>query len=213
MSNPYVFLPFGLVGPVLKFLYSFQIPFTIVVPELCPYPYWWPELIARSSARICLSSQSTMGVILAPSKVDYSPAKCMFPLWACRVSRFWLECETVVDNIMYPFYSFSLYLEFLNCLLPRWLVLNVPTPTMSCFGFVYSVVTYGRMSENMGMEGHLKNLKLMRATFLNAWLSCLYSEDHRVMWNRALRWSVSSWIFCLILQPPKRFLQPCQRMC
>lgn len=88
MSNPYVFPPFGLVGPVLKFLYSFQIPFTIVVPELCPYPYWWPELIARSSARICLGSQSTMGVILAPSKVGYSPAKCMFPLWACRVSRF-----------------------------------------------------------------------------------------------------------------------------
>ena len=88
MSNPYVFPPFGLVGPVLKFLYSFQIPFTMVVPELCLYPYWWPELIARSSARICLGSQSTMGVILAPSKVGYSPAKCMFPLWACRVSRF-----------------------------------------------------------------------------------------------------------------------------
>lgn len=90
MSNPYVFPLFGLVGPVLKFLYSFQIPFTIVAPApgLCPYPYWWPELIARSTARICLGSQSTMGVILAPSKVGYSPAKCMFPLWACRVSRF-----------------------------------------------------------------------------------------------------------------------------
>ena len=86
------------MGPVLKFLYSFQIPFTIVVPELCPHPYWWPELTARSSARICLGSQSSMGVILAPSKVGYNPAKCMFPLWACRVSRFRLECETVVDN-------------------------------------------------------------------------------------------------------------------
>lgn len=50
MSNPYVFPPFGLVRPVLKFLYSFQISFTIVVPELCPLPYCWPELIARSSA-------------------------------------------------------------------------------------------------------------------------------------------------------------------
>jgi len=88
MSNPYVFPPFGLAVPVLKFLYSLQIPFTIVVPVLCPYPYWWPELIARASARICLDSQSTMGVILAPSKVGYRPAKCMFPLWACRVSRF-----------------------------------------------------------------------------------------------------------------------------
>ena len=54
MSNPYVFPPFGLVGPVLKFPYGFQIPFTIVAPELCPFPYWWPELSTRSSARICL---------------------------------------------------------------------------------------------------------------------------------------------------------------
>ena len=88
MSSPYVFPPFGLVGPVLKFLYSFKIPFTIVVPELCPFPYWWPALTAHSSVRICLGSRGTMGVILVPSKVDYSPAKCMFTLWAFKVSRF-----------------------------------------------------------------------------------------------------------------------------
>lgn len=67
MSNPYVFPPFGLVGPVLKFFDSFQIPFTIVVPELCPYPYWWPELIARFSARVCLGSQSTIWELFWPS--------------------------------------------------------------------------------------------------------------------------------------------------
>ena len=36
MSNPYAFPPFGLVGPVLRFLYGFQIPFTVIVPEICP---------------------------------------------------------------------------------------------------------------------------------------------------------------------------------
>ena len=51
-SNPYVFPPFGLVGPVLKFLYGFRISFTIVVPGYHPLPYWWPELMARCSARI-----------------------------------------------------------------------------------------------------------------------------------------------------------------
>ena len=51
-SNPYVFPPFGLVGPVLKFLYGFRISFTIVVPGYHPLPYWWPELMARCSAMI-----------------------------------------------------------------------------------------------------------------------------------------------------------------
>lgn len=46
MLNPYVLPPFGLVGPVLKFFYSCQIPFTIIVQELCLYPYWWTELTA-----------------------------------------------------------------------------------------------------------------------------------------------------------------------
>lgn len=93
MSNPYVFPPFGLVGPVLKFPYGFQIPFTIVTPELCPFPYWWPELSTRSSARICLGSHGTMGVVLVQSKVGHSPAKCLFTLWAYRVFVFDLSTK------------------------------------------------------------------------------------------------------------------------
>lgn len=34
-----VFPPFRLAGPVLTFLYSFRIPFTIVVPQLSHYSY------------------------------------------------------------------------------------------------------------------------------------------------------------------------------
>ena len=37
MPNPSVFPPFALLGPVLKFLYRFRIPFTVVVPV-------WPVL-------------------------------------------------------------------------------------------------------------------------------------------------------------------------
>ena len=49
LDNPYVFPPFGLVGPVLYFLYRSGKAFTIVVPEVFPLPYWWPGLMARSS--------------------------------------------------------------------------------------------------------------------------------------------------------------------
>lgn len=67
MSNPYVFPPFGLVGPVLKFLYSFRIPFIIVVLQLSHYSFWWPELLARSQNRFLLGGFDAAGIILAPS--------------------------------------------------------------------------------------------------------------------------------------------------
>lgn len=88
MSNPYVFLPFGLVGPVLKFLYSFRLPFTIVVRRLSHYSYWWLELMARSQDRFLLGGCGAAGVILAPSAREYMPVTCPCPLWAFRVSRF-----------------------------------------------------------------------------------------------------------------------------
>ena len=88
MSNPYVFPPFGLMGSVLKFLYGFGIPFTVVTPELRPHPYWWPELMARSSAKVCLGVQGDMDVLLAPLKSGYKAIPCPCSLWAYRVSRF-----------------------------------------------------------------------------------------------------------------------------
>ena len=39
LSNPYVFLPFGIIGPKLRFLVPFKIPFTIAFPEFVPQPY------------------------------------------------------------------------------------------------------------------------------------------------------------------------------
>lgn len=40
MSNLYVFPPFSLIGAVLKSLYSFGIPFTVVLPLYSPRKYW-----------------------------------------------------------------------------------------------------------------------------------------------------------------------------
>ena len=84
----FVFPPFGLVGPVLKFLYPFRIPFTIVVPQLSHCSYWWPEPMTRSQSRFLLGGCDAAGVILAPSTGGYMPVTCPCPLWAFRVSRF-----------------------------------------------------------------------------------------------------------------------------
>ena len=88
MSNPYVFPPFALLGPVLKFLYRFGIPFTVVVPVYFPRPFWWPELMARSSAGICLGTVGEIGVLQAPSRSGYTRVPCPCSLWAFWVSRF-----------------------------------------------------------------------------------------------------------------------------
>ena len=88
MSNPYVFPPYGLIGPVLRFLYGFKIPFTIIIPDLNPPLYWWPELMARCSTKLCLGKRGDMDVILSPSKSGYTPSPCTATMWACRVTRF-----------------------------------------------------------------------------------------------------------------------------
>lgn len=89
LSNPYLFPPFGLLGPVLKFLYRFGIPFTMAVPVYLPHPYWWPELMARSSAGICLCA---LGVLQAPSRSGYIRFPCPHSLWAFLVSLFFRFC-------------------------------------------------------------------------------------------------------------------------
>lgn len=57
MSNPYVFPPFGLISPILRFLVPLKIPFAIVIPEFVPHPYWWPELMARCGRKLCIAKQ------------------------------------------------------------------------------------------------------------------------------------------------------------
>lgn len=88
MSNRYVFPPFGLVGPVVKFLSSFGIPYTIIVPEFRPHSFWWPVLLNVTSRKVRLGRHGDMDVLLAPSKCGYKPAPCLVDLWACRVSSF-----------------------------------------------------------------------------------------------------------------------------
>jgi hypothetical protein len=88
MTNPYVFPPFGLVAPVVSFLCSFRIPFTIVVPEFCPRSVWWPGLLNISTSKICLGLSGEKDVILVPSKSGFKAAPCPVKLWAYRVKGY-----------------------------------------------------------------------------------------------------------------------------
>lgn len=64
-ENAYVFPPFVMVGPVLRFLGNAT--FTIVVPKLTPIPYWWPILQARATQCVTLGRKGDMGVLLFPT--------------------------------------------------------------------------------------------------------------------------------------------------
>ena len=42
--NAYVFPPFPLIGPLLRFIASKNAAVTMVVPKMSPLPSWWPLL-------------------------------------------------------------------------------------------------------------------------------------------------------------------------
>ena len=66
-ENAYVFPPFILVGPLLRFLDKALFSFTIVVPKLSPQPYWWPLIQARASHFVVLGHQADHDIVLFPS--------------------------------------------------------------------------------------------------------------------------------------------------
>ena len=66
-ENAYVFPPFMLVGPLLRFLGKALFSFTIVVPKLSPLPYWWPLIQARASHFVVLGHKADHDIVLFPS--------------------------------------------------------------------------------------------------------------------------------------------------
>jgi len=55
LVNAYVFLPFSLVGPLLRFIASENAVVIMVVPKMSPLPRWWPLLNV-------LATQKSLGV-------------------------------------------------------------------------------------------------------------------------------------------------------
>lgn len=87
-ENAYVFPPFVLVSPLLRFLLPQGCAFSIVVPDLCPRKYWWPILQRRALASIKLGCQGDNHVLLFPSKSWPTPwvtRPVQWDLWVFRV--------------------------------------------------------------------------------------------------------------------------------
>ena len=88
-ENAYVFPPFVLVGPLLKFLETSNVSFTIIVPQLYPLPFWWPVLRSRASSWIRVGSKGNFDVLLFPSSNNlFVPLPLQRDLFAFRVNVF-----------------------------------------------------------------------------------------------------------------------------
>lgn len=84
-ENAYVFPPFVMMGPLLKFLLQARITVTIIAPQLSPIPYWWPILKGASSVSLLLGSKGEGGVILFPSPhVCFATRPLQWDLFAFR---------------------------------------------------------------------------------------------------------------------------------
>ena len=85
-GNLYVFPPFILVGPVLRYLASFQerLSVTVVVFDIRPRKYWWPILQALSIGSIRVGTKGDPSTLLFPSKDGFIPRPLQWDLWAFR---------------------------------------------------------------------------------------------------------------------------------
>ena len=85
--NVYVFPPLALVGPLLRFLASLDIPqVTFVVLDVQPRRFWWSILVKRCRQSLRLGVQGASGVLLFPSAdKGFSPKPLLWDLWAFRL--------------------------------------------------------------------------------------------------------------------------------
>ena len=85
--NAYVFPPFCLIGPLLRFLWSQHAVVTILVPKLSPLPAWWPIINAISKLKVLVAEKGCCDALLFPSKQGFQFGKIHFDLWAFRVGN------------------------------------------------------------------------------------------------------------------------------
>ena len=67
-ENAYVFPPFDLIGPLLKYLHSQQCTFSIMVPDLCPRKFWWLLVQQSASSAFKLGFKGDPSISLFPAK-------------------------------------------------------------------------------------------------------------------------------------------------
>ena len=71
-KNPYVFQPFQMIFPLLKFLKEQNVcKCTIVVPSMFPRPIWWPFLMDHCKEKVVLAKKGDIRILKIPSKKGF----------------------------------------------------------------------------------------------------------------------------------------------
>ena len=83
--SAYVFPPFVLVGPLIRFLASQSCPYTIVVTDLRPRKYWWPLLVSSCVDSFKLGSKGDHSILLFPTNTGVKSRPLQWDLWVFRI--------------------------------------------------------------------------------------------------------------------------------
>ena len=87
-ENTFVFPPFVLIGPVVKFLSSQGCSFSIVVPDLHPRKFWWPLVERSASSAFKLGSKGDPSILLFPAGSGpsvWSPRPLQWDIWVFKI--------------------------------------------------------------------------------------------------------------------------------
>ena len=87
-ENYYVFPPFVLIGPLIRFFGTFKMQLTLVSPDVSPKKYWWPLLISSSVDSILIGRKGQPGIIWFPpdKKQDWHTRPLPWNLYAFRLN-------------------------------------------------------------------------------------------------------------------------------
>ena len=102
-EKPYVFPPFSLIGPILKFLLHTGISFTIVVPNLPVKPFWWPILFSAASDQFISCKKGGIGKVVVFTRC---PLRWSYGSFACTINCY------VLFNSWYSFFPPSFCMPF-----------------------------------------------------------------------------------------------------
>lgn len=115
-KNPYVFPPICLIPHVIKYMRSLQLPYTIVVPDVCPRRFWWPLLASTCSSRYLLAVAGTVGTFLTPSKNGFFK-QLAYPLGSLGVpppiSKWCLLASALAEQRTFNCLQICLFLPFI----------------------------------------------------------------------------------------------------
>ena len=88
LVNSYVFPPFSLIGPLLRFIRSSRAVVTLVVPKMSPLPVWWAIINAMAKRKMRLTQRGSLEAVLFPTKQGYQQQRLQTEFWVFRVGPY-----------------------------------------------------------------------------------------------------------------------------